>query len=303
MEFTSRSPWLFLLSCLMLPLSSVHAEELCASYAPDEITLRGKLERHVFPGRPGFEDLTAGDEPEVGFYLALDGPLCVTGDDDEEGLDASDDVRLVQLVLDQNGYDRLRPSLGETVDIKGTLFSAFTGHHHAPVLLQQVELVAGAESSPIDCEVLDENVRLDNGGYRPLLEGSITGTRRAYFHDAPDASCSAQKAYVVAGDKVTVSMGVDSGWVYGTYTAKSGKQYSGWLDQSQVVLNPCPACAQPDEAPDADVREYLDVVELCKPPSASQACQDLELMWHALREKYRNNQPVLALLGDSWPEQ
>nr|WP_268894475.1 hypothetical protein [Pseudomonas asturiensis] len=28
-------------------------------------------------------------------------------------------------------------------------------------------------------------------------------------------------------------------------------------------------------------------------------CNELELMWHQLQEKYRNNQPMLALLGET----
>ena len=303
MDFTLRLRILFCLVFGVMPLTQARAVEPCLSFEPDVVSIQGMLERRVFPGVPGFEDLTTGDEPEVGFYLALDSPLCMAGNDDEEALSVDDDVRLIQLVLDQPGYDALRPLLGETVTLKGSLFGAVSGHHHTEVLLQQVEKLEGEASEPIDCEVLDENIRLDNGGYRPLLQGTIIGSRRAYFHDAPHASCSAQKAYVVAGDTVQVSMGTDSAWIYGTYTAKNGKQYAGWLDQAQVVLNSCPSCEQPADTLDSDVREYLDVVELCTATPESEVCMDLEVMWHPLREKYRNNQPVLKLLGDTWPQQ
>jgi hypothetical protein len=302
MEFTVSSRLLLSLALSLFTFTSVHAEELCASFAPDELTIRGTLERHVFPGPPGYEDLTAGDEPEVGFYLALAEPLCVTGNDEDEGLGVEDDLRLIQLVLDQEDYDKLRPYLSETVTLKGTLFSAFTGHHHSQVLLQQVQLVEGAPAGTMDCEVLDENVRLDNGGYRPLLQGTITGSRRAYFHTAPHASCSAQKSYLVAGDQAKVWMAVDSGWVYATYAAKNGKEYAGWLDQAQVVLNACPGCELPEETLDPEVEQHLDLVEACTPPSTDEACGDLKRVWHSLREKYRNNQPVLKLLGESPPQ-
>lgn len=252
MDFTLRSGFLFCLAFGVMPLIQARAAEPCLSFEPDVVTIQGTLERRVFPGAPGFEDLTTGDEPEVGFYLALDSPLCVAGNDDEEALTVDDDVRLIQLVLDQQGYDELRPLLSEAVTLKGTLFGAMTGHHHTQVLLQQVEKLEGEASEPVDCELLDENVRLDNDGYNPLLQGTIIGSRRAYFHDAPHASCSAQKAYVVAGDTVQVSMGTDSAWVYGTYTAKNGKQYAGWLDQAQVVLNACPSCEQPETGPRSD---------------------------------------------------
>jgi hypothetical protein len=302
MEFTVSSRLLLWLAVSLFTVTSVQAEELCASFAPDEVTIRGTLERHVFPGPPEYDDLTAGDEPEVGFYLALAEPLCVTGNDDDEGVGVEDDLRLIQLVLDQEDYDKLRPYLSETVTLKGTLFSALTGHHHSQVLLQQVQLLEGKPTELMNCEVLDENVRLDNGGYRPLLQGTITGTRRAYFHDAPHASCSAQKSYLVAGDRVKVWMGADSGWVYATYTAKNGKEYAGWLDQAQVVLNACPGCELPEETLDPEVEQYLDLTEACTPPSTGEGCGDLEQVWHSLRKKYRNNQPVLNLLGESWPQ-
>jgi hypothetical protein len=302
MEFTVSSRLLLWLALSLFTFTTVQAEELCARFAPDELTIRGTLERHVFPGPTEYEDLTKGDEPEVGFYLALAEPLCVTGNDEDEGLGVEDDVRLIQLVLDQEDYDKLRPYLSETVTLKGTLFSAFTGHHHSQVLLQQVQLVEGTPAGTMDCEVLDENVRLDNGGYRPLLQGTITGTRRAYFHDAPHASCSAQKSYLVAGDQVKIWMAVDSGWVYATYAAKNGKEYAGWLDQAQVVLNACPGCELPVETLDPEVEQHLDLVEACTPPSTGEACGDLEQVWHSLREKYRNNQPVLKLLGESPPQ-
>ena len=49
-----------------------------------------------------------------------------------------DSVGLIQLVLDSTGYSRLRPSLGTSVTLTGRLFSAITGHHHAPVLMENV---------------------------------------------------------------------------------------------------------------------------------------------------------------------
>jgi hypothetical protein len=62
-------------------------------------------------------------------------PLCTNDTLKRENLGSLKNVRLVQLVLDQAGYDLLRPSLGRKVSLQGSLFSAITGHHHADLLL------------------------------------------------------------------------------------------------------------------------------------------------------------------------
>jgi hypothetical protein len=40
----------------------------------------------------------------------------------------------VQLLLDQSGYNMLRPLLGQTLTLQGQPMAAHTGHHHAPLL-------------------------------------------------------------------------------------------------------------------------------------------------------------------------
>ena len=73
---------------------------------------------------------------EPGFYLELVTPVCAEGGD-YPGLNGPQrGVRRVQLVLDAAGYARLRPHLGKHVMLRGTLFAAHTGHHHAPRLLE-----------------------------------------------------------------------------------------------------------------------------------------------------------------------
>jgi hypothetical protein len=47
----------------------------------------------------------------------------------------------VQLILNREGYGRLRPYVGRRVTLRGTLSGAITGHHHAPLLLTVIEPV------------------------------------------------------------------------------------------------------------------------------------------------------------------
>lgn len=120
----------------MVFASTVHASQ-CLKYEPVVVSLHGKLERMVFPGRPNYESITGGDEPEAYFYLRLPASICVgSADSDNSADEAKSGIRLVQLLLDEDGYKRLRPLLGHSVTVKGTLEGAMSGHHHAPVLLK-----------------------------------------------------------------------------------------------------------------------------------------------------------------------
>ena len=115
----------------------------CLKLGPETVILSGKLERHTYPGRPNYEDIKKGDEPETGFYLSLKKPVCYVGD---ELSDPKQNVSLVQLVLDQKGYDELRPYLGKNIKLKGGLFGSHTGHHHAPILLENIVLLEPVNS-------------------------------------------------------------------------------------------------------------------------------------------------------------
>ena len=108
----------------------------CLNYEPDTVEIAGTLQRLTYPGRPNYESIAEGDEPETGFYLILTKPVCTRGDSLSSDAYPIERVDTVQLVLDSAGYAQLRPSLGQNLSLSGTLFPAQTGHHHAPLLLQ-----------------------------------------------------------------------------------------------------------------------------------------------------------------------
>ena len=108
----------------------------CLSYEPDTVRIAGTLRQITYPGRPNYESIANGDEPETGYYLVLAKEVCTKGDSSSSDAYPVSHVDTVQLVLDSAGYVRLRPSLGTTTTLSGTLFAAQTGHHHAPILLQ-----------------------------------------------------------------------------------------------------------------------------------------------------------------------
>ena len=106
--------------------------QACLRYEPDTVRLSGSLTRLTFPGRPNYESVAAGDQPETGFYLRVPAPICTTASREYA---AQAGIRLVQLVLDSLGYAALKSYLGRRVTLRGTLTGAITAHHHAPVLL------------------------------------------------------------------------------------------------------------------------------------------------------------------------
>jgi hypothetical protein len=109
----------------------------CLRYQPDTVTVTGTLARMTFPGRPNYESIKDGDEPETGFYLRPATAICTIGSPDSMMTDNGTltGIQLVQLVLDSAGYARLRPQLGRVVTLRGTLSVGMTAHYHAPLAL------------------------------------------------------------------------------------------------------------------------------------------------------------------------
>ena len=109
----------------------------CLSYEPASVTLTGRVSLRVFPGRPNYESIKEGDEPEPAWLLRLAKPICVTLDGKDEFNVAVDDVSVIHLVLQGKQFSQLRRLKRKgAVTLTGKLFHAFTGHHHADVLMR-----------------------------------------------------------------------------------------------------------------------------------------------------------------------
>jgi len=111
----------------------------CLSYGPAVVKLTGTITPKTFPGKPNFESLEKGDEPENVWILALAAPSCTNEQKNgNDTIGAEADVRELQLSLgDQQMYDRYRPLLGRMVNVTGSLDHAIPedGHHHTLVML------------------------------------------------------------------------------------------------------------------------------------------------------------------------
>jgi Domain of unknown function (DUF4431) len=110
----------------------------CLRVDVDTVSLSGTIEVDTFPGRPNYESIADGDEAEAYFFLVLPAPFCVRPDSTAPDRQPIDGGNVVQLFLDQRGFDRLRPSLTRHIALRGLLWEGFSGHHHTPYLLTVV---------------------------------------------------------------------------------------------------------------------------------------------------------------------
>lgn len=125
---------------LICGIAQARAE--CLTFGPG-VRLSGIIVRKTFPGAPNFESIAGGDEPETGLYLQLRSAICgrapVTDADPE---DPQDNVTFVQLNIEFPRYHRFRALVNKSVTLEGNLYSAITGHHHAPILMDNIKLVS-----------------------------------------------------------------------------------------------------------------------------------------------------------------
>jgi hypothetical protein len=110
----------------------------CMNYSG--AVLRGTLTRQVFPGRPNYESVAQGDEPEITYVLKLDQANCVLATPNNPDEPALSKITGVQLVPSHDQYVFLEHMIDKRVTLSGALFAAHTGHHHTPVLLTNVHL-------------------------------------------------------------------------------------------------------------------------------------------------------------------
>ena len=114
-------------------LGIVTAFGACLDYEPAVVSLSGTLAREVYPGRPNYESIADGDEPEAIWVLKLDAPICIN--DAGFMAPAETSVTEIQLVLTSEQYQKHADQMGGHVTASGTLFHEHNGHHHKTLLL------------------------------------------------------------------------------------------------------------------------------------------------------------------------
>jgi hypothetical protein len=109
------------------------------------VELQGEIQREVSPGRPNYESIENGDEPEVYWVLLLPQVVCVSGNSkDQLNSETERDVKKIQLII--TDYEKFRSIFGKNVFVKGELMHSFTGHHHTRVLLKVDSMTEGITS-------------------------------------------------------------------------------------------------------------------------------------------------------------
>ena len=112
------------------------AQNKLVYFEPEHVELSGVIKNMQFAGPPNYESIKDGDKDETGPYLILNNPIDVQlapksrGDTDMP----EKNVKLLQLAVPHK-KDWKKIKEGNYAHITGTLFHAFTGHHHARVLL------------------------------------------------------------------------------------------------------------------------------------------------------------------------
>jgi hypothetical protein len=133
-----RALGLVLLLCVWAAGRSANAACIDLSQK-GSISFSGVLWYRIFPGPPNYEDVRKGDTPEPAYILALEAPICATGD---EFVDPGKPIDKIQIYPEETGgaghglWRDLRQLAGKRVAVEGrSAFGAHTGHHHAPLLL------------------------------------------------------------------------------------------------------------------------------------------------------------------------
>jgi hypothetical protein len=117
----------------------------CVSYEPTVVTLKGVIERKTFAGRPNYESIKDGDEPETYWILHINKPICVDangGGSDDPDNQPETGVSRLQLNLDEKQYAQYKDLVGKQVSVTGKLAHGFTGHHHTDVQFVDITEVA-----------------------------------------------------------------------------------------------------------------------------------------------------------------
>lgn len=80
----------------------------------------------------------AAGRPERPYILTLKAPVCLTTDDPSEKVDASMTIHI--FATDAKMTARIAKMVGKSVHVRGRPFPAMTAHHHAPIVMNVVEI-------------------------------------------------------------------------------------------------------------------------------------------------------------------
>lgn len=134
-------------------------------YEPEQVELSGTLIEKSFYGPPGYGEDPEHDSKEPAYVILLPEPATVVPAAGDATNERHDEVSEVQVV---NGKQLpLRPLLNKKVTLRGTLFSAITGHHHTDVLINLEEIKAPSAGGPTHPQSPEQVIKSLYGAYPP----------------------------------------------------------------------------------------------------------------------------------------
>jgi hypothetical protein len=158
---------LFLIFIFIIPTCAV-AKNQVVYFEPIFVELTGVVKKLTFPGPPNYASLRDGDISETGRYLILQDSIDVDlapGEKQMGNDEFTPNVTILQLVVyKDSNWEKLKNN--SHVRIKGSLFKAMTGHHHARVLLEVGEVydIQNKEIWPHDIRLTKEDYEFVGGG-------------------------------------------------------------------------------------------------------------------------------------------
>lgn len=126
------------------------AAEAVFYYEPQKVELSGTLVEKTFDGPPSYGEDPEHDVKEQAYIIQLEKPITVVPSQGDTTNERHDNVGEMQIV--NMKHLPLATLLKQRVVVKGTLFSAITGHHHTDVLInaEDVSPDRGSSSTPVD---------------------------------------------------------------------------------------------------------------------------------------------------------
>ncbi len=104
-------------------------------YEPNITELRGTIYRKTYPGPPEYSNIERGDRPEPALILFLSEPINVQLAEPEEEPFNQPEIGVREIHISFVSENPPEEMWTQGVIVKGTLYSAHTGHHRRRVLM------------------------------------------------------------------------------------------------------------------------------------------------------------------------
>lgn len=117
-------------------------------YEPSVTELRGTLYQKTYPGPPEYTSVEMGDTPETVLILALTEPVDVLLAHEEEEPFNQPEKGVREVHISFSDSEPHKELWNQGVVVRGTLFSAHTGHHRRRVVMLANQWESAKQQTP-----------------------------------------------------------------------------------------------------------------------------------------------------------